>query len=178
MLITAQWTQNISITFVYCWPNVEDLGPTLYKCYTQVLCLLGAEKVRWINVILMLSQRRRRCANFKTALFQRSVCLPGYIWSVIIIVQQTREIQTILFQCWANVADGELKFKQPWDNISCLLGCRIMQDICDKFSGMITKQADLSHCVIILNANAQCGIKCNWLVITFFYPTIPLNTYA
>ena len=29
-----------------------------------------------------------------------------------------------------------------------------MQDICDQFSGMITKQADLSHCVIILNANA------------------------
>ena len=37
---TAQQTQNICITFVQCWTNVED-GPTLYKCYTNVLCLLG-----------------------------------------------------------------------------------------------------------------------------------------
>ena len=22
-----------------CWTNVEDVGPTLYKCYTNVLCL-------------------------------------------------------------------------------------------------------------------------------------------
>ena len=29
------------ITFVLCWANVEDVGPTLYKCYTDVLCLLG-----------------------------------------------------------------------------------------------------------------------------------------
>ena len=31
----------ICITFVQCWINVEDVGPTLYKCYTNVLCLLG-----------------------------------------------------------------------------------------------------------------------------------------
>ena len=35
-------TQNISITFIQCWTNVEDVGPTLYKCYTNnALCLLG-----------------------------------------------------------------------------------------------------------------------------------------
>ena len=28
------------ITFVQCCTNVEDVGPTLYKCYTNVLCLL------------------------------------------------------------------------------------------------------------------------------------------
>ena len=33
-----QQTQNICITFVQRLPNV---GPTLYKCYTNVLCLLG-----------------------------------------------------------------------------------------------------------------------------------------
>ena len=27
--------------FVQCWANVEDVGTTLYKCYTNVLCLLG-----------------------------------------------------------------------------------------------------------------------------------------
>ena len=38
---TAQQTQTICITFTQCRPNVEDVGPTLYKCYTNVLCLLG-----------------------------------------------------------------------------------------------------------------------------------------
>ena len=29
----AQQTRNICITFVQCWTNVEDVGPTLYKCF-------------------------------------------------------------------------------------------------------------------------------------------------
>ena len=37
----SQRRQNICITFVQCRPNVEDVEPTLYKCYTNVLCLLG-----------------------------------------------------------------------------------------------------------------------------------------
>ena len=27
--------------FKQCWTNVEDVEPTLYKCYTNILCLLG-----------------------------------------------------------------------------------------------------------------------------------------
>ena len=63
---TSQQTQNICITFVQrctnviqmlcvywdmpaqqtqhvhnVWTNVEAVGPTLHKCYTNVLCLLG-----------------------------------------------------------------------------------------------------------------------------------------
>ena len=37
----SQQTQNICITFVQCWTNVEDVGTTLYKCCANVLCLLG-----------------------------------------------------------------------------------------------------------------------------------------
>ena len=33
----TQLTQSISITFMQCWNNVEDVGPTLYKCYENVL---------------------------------------------------------------------------------------------------------------------------------------------
>ena len=36
----SQQTQNICITFIQCWTNVEDVGPALYKCYTNVLCFL------------------------------------------------------------------------------------------------------------------------------------------
>ena len=31
--VYAQQTQNIWITFVQCWADVEDVGPTLYKCF-------------------------------------------------------------------------------------------------------------------------------------------------
>ena len=37
----SQQTQNIYITFIQRRPNVFDVGPTLYKCHTNVLCLLG-----------------------------------------------------------------------------------------------------------------------------------------
>ena len=39
----AQSTQNICITFVQCWTNVEEIGPALYIWYTNVLCLLVEE---------------------------------------------------------------------------------------------------------------------------------------
>ena len=37
----SQQTRNICITFIQRRPNVFDVGPILYKCYTYVLCLLG-----------------------------------------------------------------------------------------------------------------------------------------
>ena len=40
--LTSQQTQNICITFIQCWTNVEDVGPTLYKCYANVFRLLGS----------------------------------------------------------------------------------------------------------------------------------------
>ena len=33
-------TRNICITFAQCWTKVEDVGPALYKCHTDGLCLL------------------------------------------------------------------------------------------------------------------------------------------
>ena len=45
-----QQTQNICITFVQRRPNVFDVGSTLYKCYTNVLCLLGRNCI--INTVL------------------------------------------------------------------------------------------------------------------------------
>ena len=41
-----QQTQNICMTFLQCWVNVKDVEPTLYKCYTNVWCLLGCYECR------------------------------------------------------------------------------------------------------------------------------------
>ena len=40
LVSTSQQAQNICITFVKCRPNAIATGPTLCKCYTNVLCLL------------------------------------------------------------------------------------------------------------------------------------------
>ena len=51
---TSQQTLHICITFVQRRPNVFDAGPTLYKNYTHVLCLLGLYKY---SLGLMSSQQ-------------------------------------------------------------------------------------------------------------------------
>ena len=45
----TQQTQNICITFVQRRPNVFDVGPTLYKYYTNVLCLLGIAMTAYLK---------------------------------------------------------------------------------------------------------------------------------
>ena len=50
---TPQQTQNIYITFVQRRPNGFAVGPTLYKCYTNVSCLLGRWFLCWSTNWLM-----------------------------------------------------------------------------------------------------------------------------
>ena len=55
----AQQTQNICITFEQRRPNVFDVGQTLYKCYTNALCLLGLDR-RLIKVLASYSHTTRK----------------------------------------------------------------------------------------------------------------------
>ena len=69
----------ICITFVQRRTSACDIGPTLYKCYTNALRLLGCP---WQTLTiyslanrdgLMLAQRLRRWTNIRPALGQRLV---------------------------------------------------------------------------------------------------------
>ena len=51
----TQQTQNICVTFEQCWTNVEDVGPTLNKCYTNVLCLLGIYDTKYVQCTITTS---------------------------------------------------------------------------------------------------------------------------
>ena len=44
--VNSQQKQNICITFIQCRPNVFDVGPTWYKCFANVLCLLGMSYIK------------------------------------------------------------------------------------------------------------------------------------
>ena len=50
-LHSAQQAQNIWITFVQCRPNVFDVGPTLYKCYTNFVFTGWALLEAWLSVV-------------------------------------------------------------------------------------------------------------------------------
>ena len=52
-------TRHIWRTFVQCWTNVKNFGPTLYKCQRNILCLLGhalQQQFLWIIVVLFFFQ--------------------------------------------------------------------------------------------------------------------------
>ena len=51
-----QQTQNICITFVQRRPNVFDVGPTFYKCYTNVLCSLDSQTNLFISYHYYVTQ--------------------------------------------------------------------------------------------------------------------------
>ena len=57
MLTHPQQAQIICIIFVQCWTNVEDVGPTLYKWSTNVLCSDPAHTRYLLNAVSMLGQR-------------------------------------------------------------------------------------------------------------------------
>ena len=59
----TQEAQNIYIACIQCRHDVEDVGPTLYKCYTNVLCLLGR----------LLYARVFFCEESTSLLFQFSI---------------------------------------------------------------------------------------------------------
>ena len=75
--LQAQQTQNICMIFIQRWTSVEDVGPTLYKCYTiQMFCVCckgvtirfpGGEGGRSIcrGQIIYFNRAQRRAENFK-----------------------------------------------------------------------------------------------------------------
>ena len=56
---SSQQTQNICITFVQSRPNVFDVGPTMYKCHTNGLCLLGE------GVLCRANSKSSNCLRFQ-----------------------------------------------------------------------------------------------------------------
>ena len=61
---TTQETQNnICITFIQRRPNVFDVGPTFYKCYTNVLFLLGRQTVAFAACFLVTYNKSQTALN-------------------------------------------------------------------------------------------------------------------
>ena len=99
----TQRTQNICITFVQRWPNVFDVGPTLYKCYTNILCLLCS--IHMIHKTKRLKTWSVQCQELLINLM--CICEDG----LIIFVGYTKAL-IILWsytQSWTPVRAGNCK---------------------------------------------------------------------
>ena len=63
--------------FMQCCTNVEDVGPTLYKCYTNVLCLLGRRTFsQTLYIYSMLVQCWASVADVGLSLKQHWINVP------------------------------------------------------------------------------------------------------
>ena len=79
--------------FVQCWTNVEDVGPTLNKCYTNVLCLLGRRTFsQTLYICAMLVQCWASVADVGLTLKQRWVSVR---WSSIQSYNQVTSSTTL-----------------------------------------------------------------------------------
>ena len=79
--------------FVQCWTNVEDVGPTLYKCYRNVLCLLGRRTFsQTVYICAMLVQCWASVADVGLTLKQRWVSVR---WSSIQSYNQVTSSTTL-----------------------------------------------------------------------------------
>ena len=66
-------TKHLYIPFIQRRPNVLDVSPTLYKCYTDVLCLLGCGQFYLIVSVCRLNhvsvrERKGSCFTMFTQL--------------------------------------------------------------------------------------------------------------
>ena len=73
----AQQTQNICIIFVKRRSNVFDVGPTLYKCYPNVLCLLGGPGVSTSESIGSVPPREKWLTGPKSGPVKRAESFPS-----------------------------------------------------------------------------------------------------
>ena len=139
-------TQNICITFVQCWTNVEDVGPALCKFYTNVLCLLGMHR----NVVLTSTNRLPSWNRPNSISVGWNTCIIATWWlpeapggrqpSTLHSIQSSRYLHTSTESKNLNktkyviatlprqtrdvdprLAQGRPPLSQPWVNVFCLL---------------------------------------------------------
>ena len=81
--------KNICITFVQCWTNVEDVGPTLYKCCTNSLCLLGNNDLHYVNGLHAMLHYN--AANTK------------HLYNICTMLANVEDVGLTLYKCCTNV---------------------------------------------------------------------------
>ena len=102
---------NICITFIQRRPNVFDVGPTLYKCYANVLCLL------WMRSYIFRHSLADVLCDFPIG---HHVVLSDYKNAS--DPQQTKAIDSMLILGFGNCVDGWPTSNQHWGSVCCLLG--------------------------------------------------------
>ena len=112
-IVYTQQAQNICITFTQRRPNVFDVGPTLCKCYTNVLCLLSK------------AQKTTRCINPMPAQWWNISMTLTQHWTTVYKGQRLPSKHEALARCWADVGPSSTTLAQH--QASCLLGSVLLR---------------------------------------------------
>ena len=83
----SQQAQNSCITFIQCWTNVKNVGPTLYKWYTNVLCLLCSGLISGLsrqtqNICITFVERRHNVSDVSPTLY-KCFSTSSTVWMII-----------------------------------------------------------------------------------------------
>ena len=73
---------SFCITFIQCWSSVEDVGPTLCECYTDVLCLLGYVNLPkpFVKTLYMVAIQDKASVLSWYSSFRSGRRIPGTLW--------------------------------------------------------------------------------------------------
>ena len=109
--------------FIQCWTNVEDVGPTLYKCYTNDLCWLGRTSSQTLYISAMLVQCWASVADVDLTLKQRWVSVR---WSSIQSYNQITSSTTLycMLKAYTHASlepDSIFNHVFLWNNFTCTL---------------------------------------------------------
>ena len=96
---------NICITFVQCWPNVGDVGPTLYKCYTFIALL--CVQLNWVDR-LTLSNTSRKNRSYKN-LFQFQIILHVLFCSFRLMLYVNGHHKCLILSVWVSSLDVRIR---------------------------------------------------------------------
>ena len=121
------------ITFIQRWTNVEDVGPTLYKCCTDVLCLLGMNpRVRMSpHVIRTLAGGLFYTPEDEIPFFWWRAEMPSHAGACSFrAASSSHLLPTTLKQCLPTVCDAGPALKQHWMKVCWLMSCPPLVTLC------------------------------------------------
>ena len=98
-----------------------DVGPTLYKCYTNVLCLLDPHRRRHIAANTWAHPHGTTYPLVSLAHHYMTTVTQHHSGANSVQVQHTQNVGPMLSQCWASVVDGGPTLVQHRANVSRLL---------------------------------------------------------
>ena len=106
-ILVARHTQDSRLLLGQCWASAEDAGPALTLPRVGALCMLGKTRAGWPCPLVSGHRSGSR---------------------IILCLQQTQDVESVLLWRWSNVVDGRPALYQTCFTVLCLV-CHIFSPV-------------------------------------------------